>query len=170
MDWQEIEARMRPGRFSQDGFLGPNENLLEVLASDANVLDELGIASSTLADRLGALLGNAIDLKVAWATGEFRVRIRRYKGIQLCPFGGQPHETPCLAQGDKRLASIDWSIENRRIGMRLSGPGLIVHLISAHGFFEGLHSPHRVPPRELARLLELGANRSEPIAVTGSDS
>jgi hypothetical protein len=55
-----------------------------------------------------------------------------------------------------RLASIDWDIQNTRSRVRLSGPGLIVHLIDVHTFFEGLQSPYRVAPRALAELLELG--------------
>lgn len=37
-----------------------------------------------------------------------------------------------------------------------SAPGLIIHLIREHHFFEGFGSPYRVDPTELARLLELG--------------
>jgi hypothetical protein len=28
----------------------------------------------------------------------------------------------------------------------MEGPGLIIHLIREHGFFEGLNSPYRVDP------------------------
>jgi len=34
-------------------------------------------------------------------------------------------------------------------------PGLIVHLIAAHGFSEGAGSPNRVDPRALAALLAM---------------
>ena len=87
----------------------------------------------------------------------YRIRLQRYKGPQICPFAREPHENLCQRKGDKRFASIDWSISNSRNDTQLSGPGLIVHLISAHGFFEGIHSPYRVPPRKLAEPLELGS-------------
>jgi hypothetical protein len=35
LDIDQLESRMRPGGFSQTGFLGPQERLEEVLASDA---------------------------------------------------------------------------------------------------------------------------------------
>ena len=54
-----------------------------------------------------------------------------------------------------RHASVEWALRNLATGARLGGPGLIVHLIGAHGFFEGLHSPKRVDPLSLARILEL---------------
>lgn len=154
---QEVEGRMRPGRFSQTGFLGPAESLQQVLESDARTLEELGLSADLLADRLGGLLAAALDSPDSATTiGPCRIRIQGYKGPQICPFAPQPHENPCPGPGDRRLASIDWSITNLHTGVQLSGPGLIVHLIAAHGFFEGSESPYRVPPRRLAELLELG--------------
>ena len=54
-------------------------------------------------------------------------------------------------------------IRNGDNGFKLAGPGLIVHLIGAHTFFEGFESPYRVEPRALAQLLQLG-----PFASTRS--
>jgi hypothetical protein len=55
-----------------------------------------------------------------------------------------------------RHASVAWHVRNRHTSEELSGPGLIVHLIRAHRFFEGFESPHRVDPLALARVLGLG--------------
>jgi hypothetical protein len=148
---------MRPGNFSQTGFLGRNESLREVLDTDARALGELGVNAHTLAERLGELLEAAVVSKrTVTRVAHYNVRVQRYKGPQICPFAPQPHENPCPGGGGMRLASIDWDIQNTRSGVRLSGPGLIVHLIGAHTFFEGLESPYRVAPRALAELLELG--------------
>jgi len=155
---EEVEARMRPGNFSQAGFLGREENLRQVLDSDARTLEELGVTADSLGDRLGQLLESAIaSTRTQTRVGPYRIRLQRYKGPQICPFAPEPHENPCPGRGDKRFASIDWSISNSRNGTQLTGPGLIVHLIGAHGFFEGIQSPYRVPPRKLAQLLELGS-------------
>jgi hypothetical protein len=152
----ELETRMRPGNFSQAGFLGPAENLADVLAADARELTSLGVSARELADRLRELLDTANATKsTRTSVGHYSVRIQRYKGAQICPFAPQPHENPCPG-GGMRLASIDWDIRNTRTGFRLSGPGLIAHLIGMHGFFEGMQSPYRVGPRALAELLELG--------------
>jgi hypothetical protein len=154
---EEVEARMRPGRFSQAGFLGPNESLCQVLDTDARTLVELGVSALGLAEHLRELLAAAIASKrTATHVRHFNVRVQRYKGPQICPFAPQPHENPCPVGGDIWLASIDWDIKNTRNRVRLSGPGLIVHLIGAHSFFEGLQSPYRVAPCALAELLELG--------------
>jgi len=148
---------MRPGNFSQTGFLGPDESIRQVLDIDARALGELGVTARMLAERLGELLEAAVASKrTVTRIGDYNIRVQRYKGPQICPFAPQPHENPCPGGGGMRLASIDWDIQNARTRVRLSGPGLIVHLISAHTFFEGLESPYRVAPRALAELLELG--------------
>ena len=67
--------------------------------------------------------------------------------------GGPP--AACHAYPDES-GSGDWRITNRRTGQELDGPDLIVHLIGAHGFFEGHGTSYRVDPRELTALLELG--------------
>jgi hypothetical protein len=155
---EEVEARMRPANFSQVGFLGPEESLRQVLEADARTLDELGVTADAMADRLGQLLEASIaSTRAITSAGPYKVRLKRYKGPQICPFAPEPHENPCPGRGDKRFASIDWTISNPRNGIQLSGPGLIVHLIGAHSFFEGPQSPYRVPPRKLAELLELGS-------------
>lgn len=147
---------MRPGNFSQAGFLGPRESLREVLEDDSRELRELGVSADTLAEQLGTLLEAALEsTPTSTSAGSYKVHIQRYKGPQICPFAPQPHENPCPGKGDRRFASIDWTIRNPRSGMQLSGPGLIVHLIAAHNFFEGPQSPYRVPPRKLAELLEI---------------
>jgi len=157
----EVEARMRPGNYSQSGFLGPSESLLEVLERDSDELGELGVEASVLAKRLGEILETALATKhTVTRVGHYDVRIRRYKGSQICPFAPQPFENPCPGGGTK-FGSIDWDIMNKNSSVRLSGPGLIVHLIGLHSFFEGLQSPYRVPPRALAQLLELGSFAKE---------
>jgi hypothetical protein len=52
-----------------------------------------------------------------------------------------------------RHASIDWRLTNLETGEELTGPGLVVHLIRDHEFFEGRMSPNRVDPLKLARVL-----------------
>jgi hypothetical protein len=152
----EVEARMRPGNYSQTGFLGQNESLVEILRNDAHELAELGVEALELSAGLGRLLETALaSRQTVTRIGHHTVKIRRYKGSQICPFAPEPFENPCPGGGTK-LGSIDWEIKNNRRSFRLSGPGLIVHLIGIHGFFEGVESPYRVAPRALAKLLDLG--------------
>ncbi len=160
MKVEDLEARMRPGQFSRQGFLAPGERLADVMERDARTLAELELTCEELAAPLDALLRRA----EAAHTRRFRddrwdVRIEVYKGFQICPWAPDPHYGQCTAGGGVEHGSVDWRILNRRSDLELSGSGLIVHLIRDHHFFEGFRSVHRVEPRELARLLELGPFR-----------
>jgi hypothetical protein len=78
--------------------------------------------------------------------GEFQVFIQQYKGLQECPWG---------CEYDLR-SSFEFVILNRQSGEYITAPGLIVHLIHAHQFFEGLESPYRVDPAKVVHVLGLG--------------
>jgi hypothetical protein len=149
---------MRPGEFSQTGFLGEHERLEDVLARDARTLEESGLSPNELADALERLLdaAEAARGRSARLDGRFDVRIEVFTGFQICPWAPSPHSGQCTAGGGVRHASVAWQVRNRRTREELSGPGLIVHLIRAHRFFEGFESPHRVDPLALARVLEVG--------------
>jgi hypothetical protein len=64
VDYAKLEKRMRPGAWSECGFLGERESLREVLDSDAATLIELGVTAKALADTLGLLI-RAPDAVVA---------------------------------------------------------------------------------------------------------
>jgi hypothetical protein len=153
----ELEARMRPGAWSQSGFLGPKETLIEVLDADARTMADIGVSAATLAARLDELITTvkAVPTRTALIDGRFDVRIEVFRGFQLCPWTPDPQHGQCTAGTGVRHASSRWWIRNRIRRADLRGPGLIAHLIDAHGFFEGRQVEGRVEPIELARLLEL---------------
>jgi hypothetical protein len=156
-DAGEIEARMRPGRLSRLGFLGPDERLADVLARDEATMRDLGLSYTQVAGVLADLLGRAEASPGRRVTVHERydVSITVFKGFQLCPWAASPHRGQCEAAGGTRFASLDWTIRNLRNGQQEHGPGLLEHLIGAHHFFEGEQSPYRVAPANLATLLEL---------------
>lgn len=156
-DADEIEARMRPGRLSQLGFLGPRERLTDVLARDDETMRELGLSHAQMAGVLADLLGRAEERPARRVTVDrhFDVSVTVFKGFQICPWAASPHRGQCDAEGGPRFASLDWTIRNLRTGQQERGPGLLEHLIGAHRFFEGEQSPYRVAPANLAALLEL---------------
>lgn len=63
IDTEELERRMRPGAWSHEGFLGPDERLEDVLRADRQTLEELDLGPRQLADRLDCLLG-ATDVEL----------------------------------------------------------------------------------------------------------
>jgi hypothetical protein len=210
----DLESRMRPGAYSEGGFLGPGESLGAVLAKDRRTLEEAQVKYDQVADALERVLQSALDqrdgllvqiartppkagkmrtaLEIAlglapasqlddlyaafekqdlhvpdlsrpesiprfspeslpdpatgyWVDGRLQVFFAGHRGLQDCPWDCAPIPWACF----------DFLIVNRRSGEYITGPGLIVHLIRAHQFFEGSESPYRVEPRKAIRVLEL---------------
>ncbi|MBD1909489.1 MULTISPECIES: hypothetical protein [unclassified Leptolyngbya] len=79
---------------------------------------------------------------------KFHVFIAQYRGLQECPWECEHEE----------WSSFDFLLLNREIGEYVTGPGMIVHLLRKHHFFEGLESPYRVDPARAVRVLGLGSN------------
>lgn len=181
LDYIELEKRMRPNSWSQHGFLGLTEFLQAVLDTDAQTLGNLGITHSKVANALENIVSNVLrqdaadparsrermtrfpnfdapvvapefslsnlpDTNIGYRVGKLHVFIRQWRGFQKCPWG-------CPA--DPQLGSIDFLILNRETGESFTGPGLIVHLIREHHFFEGKASPYRVAPEKVVRVLQL---------------
>src|SRR5436305_14594290 len=95
----EVEARMRPGAFSQAGFLAAGERLEQVLARDRELLTGLGLEAAALAAPLDRLLSVAEGSRLRWArVGAVLVRISVHRGFQLCPWTSNP-PNQCTAGG-----------------------------------------------------------------------
>ena len=78
---------------------------------------------------------------------KLQIFIAQYRGLQECPWGCEY----------AKWASFDFLLLNRQSGMYVTGPGLIVHLIRDHHFFEGLESPYRVDPAKVVQVLEISS-------------
>lgn len=165
---EALEARLRPGAESASGFLAPGQRLEDVLARDRRTLAALGATFDQLANGLELALGRAerrVDLarrgrrpEVAPPDVEappipveptLSVRAWRFAGHQDCPFDdGEGRRCPTAP-----FSSAHYEL--RRNGLPpLAVPGLMPHLIRAHGFFEG-DVPCRVEPEALLRVLAL---------------
>jgi hypothetical protein len=144
---------MRPGALSRSGFLGPDERLADVIAADARTLDALHLDHAAIAAALDRLIDTAERSPERRASvGPLQCRVEVHQGFQICPWADL-RSGRCSAGGGARHASADWSITNTVTGEMMRGPGLIVHLIGDHHFFEGAKSPNRVDPARLAALL-----------------
>jgi|SRR5271165_4536791 len=153
---EEIEARMRPGAFSKAGFLGPGEKLSDVIAADSEVVRNLNLTCTEIASKLDALITAAeISPTREARLGTLHCQIQVHQGFQICPWASDPNHQQCSAGLGVRHASVDWWIANAKTGEGMRGPGLIVHLIRDHHFFEGPTSSNRVDPSRIARLVEL---------------
>jgi hypothetical protein len=195
----ELERRMRPGAWSECGFLGATESLCEVITRDDATMSDLGLTCRDLVEPLGLLVRapdacytspfleqssrseELAEMPLDWAKdasaeaewlyaeivrrfgtfehadgstavvgARFEVELIGYLGVQECPWGSADGRETC-GQTTK-----DWRIRNTGQHLELRGSALLPHLIDKHRFFEGPASPHRLEPRALAELLELG--------------
>ncbi len=70
------------------------------------------------------------------------------RGFQDCPWG-------CPFASEAGWAHFDFLVLNRATAQFIIAPGLIVHMIRDHHFFEGKESPYRTDPARLVRVLGL---------------
>lgn len=152
----EVEARMRPGAFSRSGFLGTGERLKDVLDCDDRTLKKLKLTHAEIASKLDLLVTAAEKSPSHKALMDrLECQVQMHQGFQICPWAVDPYKTPCKTGLGASHTSLDWSIRDIKSGATMSGPGLAVHLIRDHQFFEGKASPYRLYPKKLAEFLGL---------------
>lgn len=144
---QRVQNNMRPGAITLDGFLGSDtRNLGDILIEDDAEVKRMGLTHEEIASRMNELreegkegLGEFITVPP-----HFEVRVDSVRGKLPCPF-----EHPGL------FPKTNITVRNTRLGREITYTDLQIHLIEAHGFYEGKGSRYRIDPRELAELLEI---------------
>jgi len=144
---QRVEARMKPGVLTRDGFLGSDRRgLAEILLADEAEVNRLGIDHRQIADRLRRLLeqglpGLGTEVEV---DGTFLVSVDDARGRLPSPWPGEG-------------TFPKTNIYARRIdtGEEIAYTVLQLHLIEVHGFYQGRESPFRLEPAALREFLRL---------------
>ena len=143
----KVQERMAPGVITRDGFLGDDRRaLVDILLADDTAVKALGLDHQAVAGRMIELrdagmagLGEFIDV-----APHFEVRVDSVRGRLPCPFG-DPGIFP----------KTNITVKNRGTGREATYTDLHIHLILAHGFYEGRGSPFRLEPRDLTEVLEI---------------
>jgi len=143
----EIQRKMGPGIITREGFLGADRRgLAEILDHDDAAVAHLGLTHRAITRRMAELrdagaagLGEFMAVKP-----HFEVRVDSVRGKLPCPFG-DPGVFP----------KTNTTVRNLRQDREITYTDLHIHLISAHGFYEGRGSAFRLEPRELAEVLEV---------------
>jgi len=144
---QRVAARMAPGVLCRDGFVGDEPRRLElILETDASTIAGLGVTHEAIAARLGDIFDRArAGLGTPVPVGEGLVATyHEGMGRIPCPWGG----CGTFPKGEVELRHAE-------SGERLLFTALSVHMIAAHGFYQGRGSRYRIEPRAAARLLGL---------------
>lgn len=142
-----IQKQMQPGEITLDGMLGTDSRRLrDILDTDNATVQRLGLDHATIAARMREVRNaGALGLGTAISVGDdLEVRVDAARGKLPCPFSH-----PGLY--DKEF------VEVRHIpsGEQIIFSQLNIHLIEAHGFYEGLGASFRQEPETLARVLGL---------------
>ncbi len=142
-----VRENMRPGKLSLPGFLGDDSRDLALLMEEDNVvIERLGVTHAAVAARMRALreAGVAGLGEFTAVAAHFEVRVDSVRGRIPCPFG------------DRGLcAKTSVTVRNLAIGREITFTDLHMHLIEAHGFYEGRGSAYRLEPEVLVAVLEV---------------
>jgi len=144
---QSIQEAMKPGVITLHGFLGKDtRNLSDILVEDDAVVRRLGYTHGDIATRMVELrqLGTAGLGEFITLEPHFEVRVESVRGKLPCPFG-DPGIFP----------KTNITVRNSRLEREITYTDLNIHLIQAHGFYEGKGSPFRLEPADLVEILEI---------------
>lgn len=137
-----VVESLRAGILARDGFMGEDTRpFTEIILDDAAVLAGQGTSAIELADKMARLTQEGLKAPGTTVTvGEYQVLVEEYMGKISCPFR------------DHRAAKRNTEVSDKA-GKTLAWSDLGIHLIKAHGFFQGQGSPYRLDPAELADFL-----------------
>ena len=143
---KKLDEMLRSSALVAGGFMGSDtRTAAEVIGADSAILQPRGVNAAMLARRMRELTAIAQEGLGMWVDadgGTLRVMSEDYKGVLVCPWGHAGHY-------DKRVTMA----ERPATGQTLTWTELNVHLIEAHGFFEGKGSAFRIEPDEAVRIL-----------------
>jgi len=144
---RQITERMRPGVLCREGFLGRDRRTLsEILDADRSAVAGLDLTH----ERIAAELARALEAAMAGLGREvdlderLRATWHEAMGRIPCPWGG----CGTFPKGELEL-------RDETSARRLVCTPLSIHLIAAHGFYQGRGSRYRLEPARLAELLGL---------------
>lgn len=134
-----VVESLRAGILSRDGFMGTDTRpFTQIILDDAARLAQAGTTPEDIANQMEALTKQGLATAgIPVQAGDFTVTVEEYMGKMGCPF--RDHRAP------KRN-----TVAVNKAGRELSWTDLTIHLIRAHGFFQGQGAPYRLEPGELA--------------------
>jgi hypothetical protein len=129
------------------GFLGNDERKLgDILNEDEAEVKRLGLSHDAISARMLELrdagvrgLGDFINV-----VPHFEVKVDSVRGKLPCPFG-DPGVFP----------KTNTTVKNLNTGKEITFTDLNIHMILAHGFYQGRGSLFRLNPNDLAEILEI---------------
>ena len=139
-----IRQDLHGAHLSREGFMGDDARSFEtIIADDALALSSIAVTPRKIADKMEEMTTAGMEGQGGRIpTGEYLVEVEEFTGQLHCPLRDArgPYRNPFA--GDNNGRTYTWS-------------DLSIHLIRAHGFFQGEGSTYRLSPVALARFLGL---------------
>jgi hypothetical protein len=143
---KKLEESLHSTKLVAGGFMGNDpRHPYEVIEEDVAALEKLGFTPQQLAFRMRELTEQAEPRLGNWVQAEenkLRVKTEDYKGGLICPW---PHP----GVYEKRITTA----ERTDLAGQLIWTDLNIHMIEAHGFFEGKGAFFRVEPAHAVQIL-----------------
>lgn len=143
-----VENRMRRSADTHGYLAGDPRPLIAILTEDDRTVKGLGLTHEAIALRLRAFadaarhaFGGPVVVEGLW-----RVQLEDFRGRLPCPWG-HPGLYP---KTHVRLERLD-------TGESLEWTDLSLHMIEAHGFYQGHGSPYRLDPEKVASICAVQA-------------
>jgi hypothetical protein len=141
------QERMKPGIITRNGFLGNDRRkLIEILLEDEAKVKRLDLTHSDIAHRMIELRDAGMKGLGEFMTVEphYEVRVDSVRGKLPCPFG-DPGIYP----------KTNTTVRNLELDKEITFTDLNIHMILAHGFYEGEGATFRLEPEELVEILDV---------------
>jgi hypothetical protein len=141
----DLDIILRTSPLVAGGFMGDDpRSVTEVIDADAGALYELGVTARQIAARMKKITDQAAQGQGTWIEIDARrqAMVDEVRGALPCPW---PHPGEYF----KRFTTLRLTDS----GKTLRWSDLNIHMIAAHGFFEGRGSTFRLDPAELVDAL-----------------
>ena len=144
-EMRRIETMLRTSAISRTGFLGSDtRSLEEILAADRSAAAAAGRSLGEIAQRMREITEKAKEgMETDVRIGEHLTAAAAHtRGMLPCPW---PHK----GVYGKTVTTVTRS----DTGQTVRWSDLNIHMIEAHGFFEGCGADFRLNPRELISII-----------------
>jgi hypothetical protein len=148
---KQLRERLSPSKFSGEGFLGGDDRPVdEIISADLRILEEMGVTREELV--------SALRKAYAEAESAFGAAVEYRPGITAVHFESRGW-IPSPFRGEGRFRKGEVLVTNHRTGSTILITPLSIHLIEAHGFFQGRGARYRLDPERTVETLELRPGR-----------
>ena len=143
---KKLMELMTPGVLSRDGFLGSDKRPIgEMIDGDRSSVEGLGLANEWIAAKLNEVLQKGIaamgaPVKIA---DDLVAVYFESRGRAPCPWG------------DGSFDKGHVELKNTRTGGKFLISPIGVHMIAAHGFYQGRGSTFHLNPNKITEILKL---------------